>query len=76
MSVKCGRCPAQIIWLKTPNGKSMPLDAEPRPEGNVVIRDGLAVVLKLAEFATAEKRRFVAHWSTCRNPPERKRKSS
>ncbi len=45
MSVPCSSCGAPIIWIKTPKNKSMPLDATPNPDGNVVIREGLAVVL-------------------------------
>lgn len=67
MSVPCSSCGAGILWIKTPRGKSMPLDATPDPAGNVVIRDGLAVVLTASEKAKPldGKRRFLAHWATC-----------
>lgn len=67
MSVPCSSCGASIIWLKTPKNKSMPLDATPDPKGNVVIRDGLAVVLTAVEKAKPldGKRRFLAHWASC-----------
>ncbi len=69
MSVPCGSCQAPILWIKTPKGKSMPLDATPRPDGNVVIRDGLAVVLTAIEKAQPldGQRRFLAHWISCPN---------
>lgn len=62
----CSSCSSKIIWIRTPKGKAMPLDATPNPNGNVVIRDGLAVVLKLEELETAtDRRRFMPHWATC-----------
>lgn len=41
----CRHCGARIRWVVTAKrGKPMPLDAEPSPEGNVVLRaDGAAV---------------------------------
>lgn len=48
----------------------MPLDATPNPAGNVVIRDGLAVVLTLDEMAndpSVGQRRFMPHWASCPN---------
>lgn len=55
------------MWIKTPKNKSMPLDATPNPDGNVVIRDGLAVVLTALEKAKPldGQRRFLAHWASC-----------
>ncbi len=69
MSVPCSSCGAPLLWIKTPKNKSMPLDATPHPEGNVVIRDGLAVVLTLAEMTDVAvgQRRFYPHWATCPN---------
>jgi hypothetical protein len=64
----CASCSASIIWIRTPKGKAMPLDATPNPNGNVVIRDGLAVVLTLDELAndpSVGQRRFMPHWATC-----------
>lgn len=31
----CRVCPASIIWAVTENGKAMPIDAEPKTDGNV-----------------------------------------
>lgn len=33
---KCRSCLKQVLWVKTVNGKPMPLDPEPRPDGNIV----------------------------------------
>jgi hypothetical protein len=61
----CSSCGASIMWIRTPKGKAMPLDATPNPDGNVVIRNGMAVVLKLPEMETEKGRRFMPHWATC-----------
>ncbi len=33
---KCRSCSKSILWVKTVNGSKMPLDPDPRPDGNVV----------------------------------------
>lgn len=40
---RCRSCDAPIIWARTINGKTMPVDAEPTEGGNVLleIRQGL-----------------------------------
>ncbi len=75
MSVPCSSCGAPILWIKTPKDKSMPLDATPDPKGNVVIRDGLAVVLTLDEIAKLldGKRRFMPHWATCEHAAQHRK---
>jgi len=30
---ECNRCGAQIMWVKTPKGKNMPLDPNANPDG-------------------------------------------
>jgi hypothetical protein len=32
------------VWVKTVAGKAMPVDAEPSPEGNVALEDGVQVM--------------------------------
>lgn len=75
MSVPCSSCGAEIIWIKTPKGKSMPLDATPDPKGNVVIKDGLAVVLRLEQLGDPSlgKRRFMPHWATCEHAAQHRK---
>lgn len=74
----CRQCGAPIRWVKTAkHGKQMPLDAEPTPEGTVLLRpdDGAAVVLDipdrdrlLAQGAVV----YRAHFASC--PHYRKEK--
>lgn len=35
----CRSCPAQVVWCITINGKRMPVDAEPGPDGNLILID-------------------------------------
>lgn len=34
---RCRTCDAPIIWARTPGGKAIPVDSEPRPDGNLVL---------------------------------------
>jgi hypothetical protein len=69
---RCIRCGAWIRWVITENGKRMPLDPKPRPDGNVVPRRAptggawVAHVLGGAEMP-AQERAFVSHFTTCPN---------
>jgi len=62
----CRLCNHSIRWLKTPAGKSIPVDPQPAQfGGNIVIRDGLAVVLKKDEEAYDDEEVFRSHFVTC-----------
>jgi hypothetical protein len=44
---KCRSCEKPVLWVKTVNGRPMPLDPEPRADGNVVSgSDGRARFLR------------------------------
>lgn len=58
----CRSCGAPIIWAHTPNGKSMPLDAEPDPTGNIVLDDGTA---RVEPNQTLTGTRHTSHFATC-----------
>ncbi|WP_420768732.1 hypothetical protein ACNR9V_03105 [Parageobacillus thermoglucosidasius] len=47
---KCKGCGAEIVWIKTPNGKAMPCD----PEKKVLVSDE-------GEIVSGR----VPHWATC-----------
>jgi hypothetical protein len=67
MADKCRRCAAPIRWGKTAKGRRMPLDAEPNPEGNVVMLDefGNVRVLKKDEEPPRGVARWMPHWASC-----------
>lgn len=70
MSV-CRGCGARIRWAVTEAGKRIPLDPEPRPDGNVHVYDGVAYVLDLDGLplhdhrAHGDHRLYVSHFATC-----------
>lgn len=74
----CSSCGAEINWVPSAaNGVSMPLDAAPCPDGNVVINGGKAHVLNRNLFAgeAPETPRYKSHFATCPNAAKhRKRK--
>jgi hypothetical protein len=75
----CRSCKAPILWSRTMNGKSIPLDYEPNADGNVVLepqgaRNGLletrAVVLgngtlELAAAQAGGHTLYMPHHATC-----------
>jgi hypothetical protein len=78
---RCASCGAQIRWCRTEAGKQIPLDWEPRPDGNVHVYSGLAYVYGPGAAPLELHREhgeplYVAHFSTCPNAgAHRKRKS-
>lgn len=79
MSV-CRSCKAPLLWARTEaTGKAIPLDAEPHPDGNVIIvREGardVARVLGPLEVAALDPsmERFMPHFQSCPNGSEFRR---
>jgi hypothetical protein len=66
---KCNSCGADIIWVKTAKGKSMPLDPS-SPDGTFVIEDGVAI------SAPNDGRRPLhkSHFSSCPNAAQHRKK--
>lgn len=68
---KCKSCDAEIIWVKTEKGKSMPIDAEPSVEGQFlkvrVDENGTKHVQYLGEREAADCTRplYLSHFATC-----------
>jgi hypothetical protein len=74
---KCRSCGANVLWAKTDLGKSMPVDPEPVPDGNVELYrtpKGLQVVVHGKEF-TPDPRATVhkSHFATCPNAQRHRR---
>lgn len=64
----CRSCNAPVIWTITAQGKRMPVDAEPRSDGEIELRDGpgSAPVAVYAGAATDGSARYVSHFATCK----------
>jgi hypothetical protein len=56
----CRTCSAPVMWATTTTGKAIPLNPEPRPGGNIDLRDGVAHVVKPDGQA-----RYTSHFSDC-----------
>lgn len=67
MSARCRSCAAPVLWVTTENGKAMPVDAAPSPDGNLVLDGGTArVVAPLLETADERARpHYTSHFATC-----------
>lgn len=68
MTTECNTCHATIVFVRTEaNGKSMPLDPVPHPDGNVIVVEGLARVLGPLELLLVDGStdRFMPHFATC-----------
>lgn len=70
---KCKGCGREIIWRKTPSGKSMPVDPEPvlywprtRGSGKVVNLNGAVVSCTFnGPMTEPGEYGYVPHWATC-----------
>lgn len=72
MSV-CRSCGADVIWAKTPAGKSIPLDPGARRYGgNIDLVEGVALVIPKDERAGAGML-YVSHFATCVNAAKHRR---
>ena len=70
MTARCRSCNREIDWIKTVNGKNMPLDIGMVHGGNVVIGDdGLAHVIT----PDPTVRTFVSHFTTCPNATDHRK---
>lgn len=63
----CQSCQQEIIWAKTVNGKRMPI--ERNDDGNLVVVNGVAHVIRKGEEPVAGMHRYVSHFATCPNAP-------
>ncbi len=65
MSAKCSACGAPIIWAKhEKSGKPNPIDADPCPDGNVLLRGDFYMLVPKAERVDWPKL-HKSHFSTC-----------
>jgi hypothetical protein len=71
----CRDCGRKLRWVPTEKGRRMPLDDEPDPNGNVVMRNGKAHVLTAAELTSraTDPTRWTPHAATCPNSRGRRR---
>jgi len=66
----CGSCHAPIRWALTLAGKPIPLDPDPRPDGNLVVIEtadwnGLPLARPAELGDPPDGPRYVTHFATC-----------
>ena len=69
---RCASCSAPIRWVKMTSGKPMPLDREPREDGNIIL-DQYGQGLVVGELFTKGRTAFVSHFSTCPHAKQHRR---
>ena len=70
---RCKACGAQIRWIRTKSGKSMPCDPQPVPywqrpkaRGKVVTPGGDVIsCVFMGELKSSNGVGYVPHWATC-----------
>jgi hypothetical protein len=72
----CGSCQAPVIGALTVNGKFMPVDAEPREDGNLTLTDADPIphVTVIKAGQTVDGPRYVSHFATCSNAAQHRRR--
>lgn len=78
---KCRGCGAEIIWIGTLGGKSMPCDADPvyykehsKGSERIVTPNGVTISCEIIDDPqNATGVGYVPHWSTCPNAQDFKR---
>jgi hypothetical protein len=86
MSV-CKSCGTDIVWAVSERGRRMPVDAERRPDGNIVLshrRVGEPPVALVQSAESIERLRqqapahevalFVSHFATCPNAAKHRKR--
>lgn len=69
----CKSCGARVLWAVTPAGKSMPIDAEPTTDGNLVLEHPDPRQAPTARVLRSGERvhlRYTSHFATCRDAPK------
>jgi len=69
---ECRSCDAPIVWARTQADKSMPIDAEPVADGNIVFTghytaQGVQFVRYLKKGEEPSGDRYVSHFATCKD---------
>jgi hypothetical protein len=69
----CRSCGARIVWAETISGRRMPVDADPAPDGNLVLAYSspgaapMAVVVTPSQPMLDDPPRYLSHFVTCPN---------
>ena len=77
---RCRSCNATIRWVRVKStGTLMPINSEPDPRGNIVLKDNLAHFVKAGLFdeevegISANAPRYISHFASCPNAKKHRR---
>lgn len=75
---QCRSCRARIRWVSTTHGRSMPIDPDPVPDGNLILTypspgSVLAIVVDPNALMLDDPPRYVSHFSTCPNADQHRK---
>lgn len=80
MPDRCSSCQAPIIWSVTETGRKCPIDADPVPDGNLILVKQLIgpPLMKVFNEKTHPNwpRRYVSHFATCAHAAEHRRRNA
>jgi hypothetical protein len=73
---KCRSCEAAILWAVTTKGSLMPVDADPHPDGTLVLIDnhGELFVRHPSPMFDADKPLHRSHFATCPDAKEHRKR--
>jgi hypothetical protein len=81
----CRSCKAEIRWAFTEQGKRMPLDVDPREDGNLIVvgrregEDGAVPIVRSLKKGEGDLTlfepplRYVSHFATCPDAAQHRR---
>jgi hypothetical protein len=81
MKGHCRSCGAPVRWVRTVNGKTMPLDPDPTPDGNIiaVVEPGggrVAQVIGKDDLIDESVPRYKSHFATCPNADQHRKRGT
>lgn len=66
MTTTCKSCAAPIEWARTQKGHRIPLDPTPSETGNILLQDGIAVVIDAQSREGIDARTLrTSHFASC-----------
>ncbi len=75
MPDRCRTCKAQVIWVKTEKGRSMPVDVDPVDGGNIMLMEhyGQPPIARMVAPVEGVKC-YVSHFATCKHADQHRKR--
>ena len=70
----CKSCGKRIFWARTEKNTMMPVDAEPADDGNVMLHEGIAFIVRSGDLFADGELKYKSHFATCPNAKQHRRK--